>query len=151
MYQITLGGIASLHQSVPNLIHGGSAIAITLRSVAKVTSNYICGSASPIVMGGNSFNGISCMDSDMAAKQNLILNCSSRQLIRASPLQVSSLNGDDGNSSASNPSTTLGLHTGIFVKHRAKLELVDNFIQRCDVGIYVGKYARGALHYAQIC
>ena len=37
--------------------------------------------------------------------------------------------------------STLGLCTGILVKHRAKLELVDNFIQRCDVGIYIGKHS----------
>ena len=91
-------------------------------------------------MGGNSFNGISCIDSDMAAKQNLILNCSSRQQSRSVSLQSNRNELEEGRVNPLRPtSTTLGLHTGFFVKHRAKLELVDNFIQKCDVGIYVGK------------
>ena len=78
------------------------------------------------------------MDSDMAAKHNLILNCSSRQLQRANNTP-NSLNGIVVDDNTRDSSTTIGLQTGIFVKHRAKLELVDNFIQRCDVGIYAGK------------
>ena len=74
------------------------------------------------------------MDSDMTAKRNLILNCSRHQLHKVNQLKENSIESD-GNLS------TLGLHTGIFVKHRAKLELIDNFIQRCDVGIYVGRYS----------
>ena len=135
-----LDATPSLPQNLPSASHGGSAIAITVRSVAKITSNYICGSVPPIVMGGNSFNGISCIDSDMAAKQNLILNCSSRQQSRSVSLQSNRSELEEGRNNLLRPtSTTLGLHTGFFVKHRAKLELVDNFIQKCDVGIYVGK------------
>ena len=68
----------------------------------------------------------------MSAKRNLILNCSRNQLNPANYLNCNS-NEREKNLS------TLGLHTGIFIKKRAKLELVDNFIHRCDVGIYVGK------------
>ena len=72
------------------------------------------------------------MDSDMSAKRNLILNCSRNQL---NPANYSNSNSIEGEGNIS----TLGLHTGIFIKQRAKLDLVDNFIHRCDVGIYVGK------------
>ena len=123
---------SSSELNAPKISHGGSAIAITLRSVAKLNLNYICGSATPSTFGLSSFSGISCMDSDMAAKRNLILNCSRNQLNPANYLNCNS------NESEENLST-LGLHTGIFIKKRAKLELVDNFIHRCDVGIYVGK------------
>jgi hypothetical protein len=68
----------------------------------------------------------------MSAKRNLILNCSRPQLNKSSFGNENSMDNNE------NPST-LGLHTGIFVKHRAKLELIDNFVHRCDVGIYVGK------------
>ena len=128
-------------QDLQSVRPGGSAIAITVRSVAKVTSNYICGSIPPIVTGGNSFNGISCIDSDMVAKRNLILNCSSRQQSRSLSLHSNAkeIEGEGSNYLHPAAHTTLGLHTGFCVKHRAKLELVDNFIQKCDVGIYVGK------------
>ena len=122
----------SEHANIPKISHGGSAIAITLRSVAKINLNYICGSTTPNSFGLSSFSGISCMDSDMSAKRNLILNCSRNQLNPANYLNSNSIEGE-GNIS------TLGLHTGIFIKQRAKLDLVDNFIHRCDVGIYVGK------------
>ena len=127
------GDILESKENVSTLSHGhgGSAIAITLRSVAKINLNYICGSASPTRVRLSSFNGISCMDSDLAARRNLILNCSRHQLSQTS---FPSQNPVDDNENLS----TLGLHTGIFVKHRAKLELMDNFVHRCDVGIYVG-------------
>ena len=127
-------------ESIPSKqIHGGgSAIAITLRSVSKINSNYICGS--PSISDLSSFNGISCMDSDMSAKRNLILHCSKQQ----TKVPMNGVRGDtssDDNDDANNGNiSTLGLCTGILVKHRAKLELVDNFIQRCDVGIYIGKH-----------
>ena len=122
-------------ENVPKLSHGGSAIAVTLRSVAKINSNYICGSAAPTTYGLSSFSGISCMDSNMTAKSNLILNCSRHQITQANHINDKTLEDNDHLS-------TLGLHTGIFVKHRAKLELIDNFVQRCDVGIYVGRCQR---------
>ena len=124
---------SSEQSNTPKISHGGSAIAITLRSVAKLNLNYICGSATPSTFGLSSFSGISCMDSDMAVKRNLILNCSRNQL---NPANYLNCNSNDSEENLS----TLGLHTGIFIKKRAKLELVDNFIHRCDVGIYVGKY-----------
>ena len=120
------------HGNLPKISHGGSAIAVTLRSVAKINLNYICGSATPATFGLSSFSGISCMDSDMSAKRNLILNCSRHQLNPANYLNCNSTEGEENLS-------TLGLHTGIFIKQRAKLELLDNFIHRCDVGIYVGR------------
>jgi len=80
------------------------------------------------------------MDSDMSAKRNLILHCSKQQ----TKVPTNGVKGDatsDDNDDANNGNiSTLGLCTGILVKHRAKLELVDNFIQRCDVGIYIGKH-----------
>ena len=116
-----LGAISPLQQNEPSLSTGGSAIAITLRSVAKVTSNYICGSVSPISINcTNSFNGISCMDSDMAAKHNLILNCSSRQLQRANNTP-NSLNGIVvDNNARDSSSTTISPGAGVSIFHTQK-------------------------------
>ena len=55
---------------------GGAAVAITVKSVAQVTHNYVYGGS----------NGISCTDSDLTAQNNLVINCSSSQNRKSSRL-----------------------------------------------------------------
>ena len=89
------------------------AIGVTLKSVANVTKNYIH-------LTGN---GISCIDSDLACSQNVIVSCSQKY---------------SQNNAASAMHSTLGLLSGVTLRQKARVTLSDNHIERCDVGVYVG-------------
>ena len=100
------------------------AVALTCKSVANVTKNYFFKTG----------NGISAIDADLYCAQNLILNCcqhGNHQQVQGQQQQWKS---------------TLGLYTALCIKVKGnKVQIVNNHLKNCDVGIYVGQGASPAI------
>ena len=114
---VTLNG-CYFHAGLLNFEYerNAQAVALTCKSVANITKNYFFRTG----------NGISVIDADLSASNNLILNCSQNQN-HSEDLKIRS---------------TLGLFTGICVKAKGnKVQLVSNDIKNCDIGVYVGQEA----------
>lgn len=106
---VTLNG-CYFHGVAFDYQRNAQAVALTCKSVAKVTKNYIFRTG----------NGISAIDADLTCSNNLILNCVQ--------------------SSSEAKFSTLGLFTGLCVKTKGnKIQIVSNKIKNCDVGVYVGQ------------
>jgi parallel beta-helix repeat protein len=84
------------------------AVAVTLKSVARVDKNYF-------QLTGN---GVHCVDSDLSCSQNLVSGCSRKF--------STVLSG-----------STLGLSSGVTVRQKSRVALSGNHLSRCDVGVYV--------------
>lgn len=102
------------------------AISATLGSNLVVQRNLICGTG----------NGIMSIDSDVICISNIIINCSQRY-IRGLSLDGLDLKYSD----KVNSDIPFGLYTGISVKQDGghKIQVNDNYILKCDVGVYIGK------------
>ncbi len=145
--EITLTGCYFHGLDTSKYDRNAQAVALTMKSVANISKNYIFRTG----------NGISCWDSDLTCQDNLILNCCQERPQQPSDnsnetLESSSNINTNGNghtnsnseaaSSSSAASTSLGLFTGICVKSKGnKVQIVDNTIKRCDIGVYVGNCA----------
>ena len=91
------------------------AVAISLKSVAKIENNYIYKTGT----------GVSIHNSDAACHRNLIYSCSRRY--------------------SQNPDTTLGLYSGLAVRGPGKVTLGENLVKQCDVGVHIADSANPAI------
>ena len=123
------------------------AMALTMKSVASVSNNYIFRTG----------NGISCWDSDLNCQDNLILNCSQEKVSQEVALEPPAAaatsnhhaaNGSDSSASLCRPtsSPSIGLISGISIKSKGnKVQVMNNTIKRCDIGVYIGDHASPVL------
>ena len=102
-----------------NYERNAQAVALTCKSVGNLTKNYFFRTG----------NGVSAIDADLTASNNLIFSC----------CQNSNLTGNGSDQSLK---STLGLFTGFCVKSKGnKVQLIENTVRNCDVGVYVGQNA----------
>ena len=91
------------------------AVAVSLKSVAKIEKNYIYKTGT----------GISIQNSDASCHRNLIYSCSRRY--------------------SQNSDTTLGLYSGLAVRGPGKVTLWENLVKQCDVGVHIADNSNPAI------
>lgn len=107
---------------------GSQAIALTLKAVARLAFNYIYKSGT----------GIHCQDSDMVASHNMIMSCS--QGTTALPYSSRRLQQPGADLEQLEPQvlSNIRMCCGLAIREQSKVQVKNNIIKMCDVGIYVG-------------
>ena len=95
--------------------HTSQAVGLSSGSVGRLERNYLYKTGS----------GVVCHSSDLSAAHNLVYSCSRRY-------------------SPSTPDSTLGLYAGLAVKGEGKVQLLENLVKQCDVGIHISQAASPA-------
>lgn len=101
-------------------------VSLTLKCEARIENCflYLCS------------NGIACQESNLVCQSNLIFHCAKR----FSEIGLSSLGLEP-----SQINSTLGLYSAISLTSKAKFQVSDNLIKKCDIGVYIGNEAMPTL------